>query len=45
VNHQLLQEENRRNCYDDGYEDGKNNPFDLEIKDVAIMAGPITMDS
>jgi len=28
VNHESLQEENRRNCYDDGYEDGRNNPFD-----------------
>src|SRR5919106_2622548 len=27
-NHEVLQEENRRACYDDGYEDGRNsNPF------------------
>lgn len=26
--HKQLQEENRRNCYDDGFEDGQNNPFD-----------------
>jgi hypothetical protein len=25
INHESLQEENRRNCYDDGYEDGKNS--------------------
>lgn len=30
VNHESLQEENRRDCYDDGYEDGRNNPFDQE---------------
>jgi hypothetical protein len=30
INHESLQEENRRNCYDDGYEDGKNNPFDQD---------------
>lgn len=28
VNHESLREENRRDCYDDGYEDGQNNPFD-----------------
>ena len=26
--HKRLQEQNRRNCYDDGYEDGSNNSFD-----------------
>ena len=25
LEHEALQEENRRNCYDDGYEDGKNS--------------------
>jgi hypothetical protein len=30
INHESLQEENRRDCYDDGYEDGRNNPFDQE---------------
>jgi len=25
VNHESLQEQNRRNCYDDGFEDGKNS--------------------
>lgn len=30
IEHESLQEENRRNCYDDGYEDGRNNPFDRE---------------
>lgn len=28
LEHEALQEENRRNCYDDGYEDGKDNPYD-----------------
>jgi hypothetical protein len=30
LNHASLYEENRRTCYDDGYEDGKNNPYDHE---------------
>jgi hypothetical protein len=25
VNHESLQEQNRRNCYDDGFEEGKNS--------------------
>jgi hypothetical protein len=25
VNHESLQEQNRRDCYDEGFEDGKNN--------------------
>jgi len=29
-NHAALQEENRRGCYDDGLEDGQNNPYDHE---------------
>jgi hypothetical protein len=30
-NHEQLQEENRRQCYDDGFEDGKNsNPYDKD---------------
>jgi hypothetical protein len=30
-NHEVLQEENRRACYDDGYEDGRNsNSFDKD---------------
>jgi hypothetical protein len=30
-NHEALQEENRRACYDDGYEDGRNsNSFDID---------------
>jgi hypothetical protein len=30
VNPNSLEEENRRNCYDDGYEDGNNNAYDNE---------------
>lgn len=30
LNHASLYEENRRNCYDDGYKDGRDNPFDQE---------------
>jgi hypothetical protein len=30
LNHAALFEENRRNCYEDGFEDGQNNPFDNE---------------
>jgi hypothetical protein len=30
VNPNSLEEENRRTCYDDGYEDGKNNAYDDE---------------
>jgi hypothetical protein len=31
IHHESLQEENRRNCYDDGYEDGKNsNSFNTD---------------
>jgi hypothetical protein len=30
MNHKSLKEENRRVCYDDGFEDGLNNPFDHE---------------
>ena len=28
INHAALEEQNRRDCYNDGYEDGQNNPFD-----------------
>ncbi len=28
--HEQLQEENRRNCYNDGYEDGLDNPYNQE---------------
>ena len=31
VNHESLQEQNRRNCYDDGFEDGKiSNSFNKD---------------
>jgi hypothetical protein len=30
LDHAALQEENRRGCYDDGFEDGQNNPYDHE---------------
>jgi hypothetical protein len=30
MNHESLKDENRQDCYDDGYEDGRNNPFDHE---------------
>jgi hypothetical protein len=30
ADHEQLQEENRRSCYDDGYEDGKDHPHDKE---------------
>ncbi|MGH9982586.1 MAG: hypothetical protein ACRD8W_01360 [Nitrososphaeraceae archaeon] len=28
--HEQLKEENTQDCYDDGYEDGQNNPFDQD---------------
>ena len=31
--HEQLDQENLDSCYDDGYEDGQNNPFDRETKD------------
>jgi hypothetical protein len=30
MTHESLKEENRRDCYVDGYEDGRNNPIDHE---------------
>lgn len=30
INHESLQEENKQNCYDDGYRDGMNNPFNQD---------------
>lgn len=30
LNHESLYEENTQRCYDDGYEDGQNNPYDHE---------------
>lgn len=39
ISHESLREENRRDCYDDGYEDGQNNPFDHDRNNACYNYG------